>query len=217
MITFRLGYIGEYFLFLIQFFQMLWVRSSVFYDKRVMDMKCYLFNNKIITHGFYDKQEKCYMLIYDYDNVLTLFYLFLMKVILNRCEFVMPVFKNTPRDLASDRFIFVGSFLKNGKQYYAILDDMNGKLYEPDKVITKSFIYCIVDDKYDVTHLCEKYKTSILLNQTIICEDLLAILIMLSKKKEWIDNARLEEVKLMLDDKFEELVFKAKDNLIINP
>lgn len=217
MATFALGYVSNSLVTLIQFFQMIWLLITTKYNKRLLDLKCYLFDNRIITHGFYDKEEKCYMLIYDYDNLYTLMYLFLCKYFLNRCEFTMPVFGNTPRDLASDRFIFVGSYLKNKKQYYAILDEDNGKMFDPTKEVNIGFVYCIVDEKYDLTHLFEKYKSSLILNQTILCEDILAILILLSKRKEWIENAQLDQLKIMMDDKFEELVFKAKDKLIINP
>lgn len=216
MVVFSLGYVGNSIFTLIQFLQFLYISVNTFYNKNVMKLKCNLFNNKIITHGFYDKSEKCYMVIYDYDNIFTLLYLYFYKLLFNKSVSALPVFKDTPKDLASERFIFVGSFIKNNQQYYAIIDDISGKEYNIENVFKQTFIYCTVDDKYDLTHLFEQYKSSILINQTIICEDMLAILIMLSKRKDWINNAQLEELKLMMDDNFDELVFKAKDKLIIN-
>jgi hypothetical protein len=105
---------------------------------------------------------------------------------------------------------------KNNIQYFAIIDEDSGKLYNPEEHFNQTFIYCIVDDKYDLTHLFDQYKNSIMINKSITCEDMIAIFIMLSKRKEWIENANCEEIKMMMDDKFEELVFKAKDKLIIN-
>lgn len=216
MVSFALGYVGNFLFYVIQFFQLMWVSTNSFYNKRLLNLKCELFNNKIITHGFYDKEEKCYMVIYDYDNLMTLLYLYFYKLLFNRGVSALPVFGNTPRDLASDRFIFVGSFIKNNVQYNAIIDGESGKLYNPTEIYKKNFIYCIIDDKYDITHLCEHYRNSLMVNQSITSEDMMAILIMLSKRKDWIENAELTEFKLMMDDNFEELVFKAKDKLIIN-
>ena len=216
MVVYSLKYVGNFVFYVIQFFQFVWFSMNSFYNKRLLELKYKLFNNKIITHGFYDKEEKCYMVIYDYDNLFTLLYLYFYKLLCKKTASALPVFNNTPRDLASDRFIFVGSFIKNNVQYFTIIDGDSGKLYNPNENFTQTFIYCIIDDKYDLTHLFEQYKNSIMINSTIICEDIIAILIMLSKRKKWIENTKLEELKMMMDDTFEELVFKAKDKLIIN-
>ena len=220
MVSAVVTYAGYSILSVFQFFVCIWQYLQEKKDQTKTYLKGCVLDGMVVTYGFYDKEQKCYMLLYDYDRFWMLVWLYIKCIILKYRVMMVPVHVNSPKDLASERFIFVGFFMKERKQYHAILDADGASHYNCELDTTqktKDFVYCIADDKYDLTHLFEKYKYSLSLNTTILCEDMILIMLSLSNKMILLRDDKLEELKLMYENDLIELVFKGTDRLIINP
>lgn len=219
MVAVLIGYAGYTLLCVFQFFLNIWQYLQQKADDVRTNIKKSMFEDMVVSYGFYDKEHKCYMTLYDFDHLWTLVWLYIKYNVFKRRTLFVPIFDTTPKDLASERFVFVGSFVKEGNQYYTILDADSASRYDyhDDTPSNNRFVYCIADDKCDLTHMFEKYHYSLSLNKTILCEDIISIMLFLSNKSEWMRDAKLEQLKLMYENDLNEIVFKGEDRLDINP
>jgi hypothetical protein len=76
------------------------------------------------------------------------------------------------------------------------------------------FIYAIVDESLDMTQDFEDFKDFILLNKKLSVYDI--VFIMSSFNKIKFNKNKNFNLKIMLDNNYDELVFKAEDLLLIN-
>lgn len=105
--------------------------------------------------------------------------------------------------------ILIISYVKDNKINRKIInEDLNQEI----KAVGQKFIYAIVDDHIDMTQDFEDFKDFILLNKKLSVYDIVFMISSFNKKN--VNNNF--NLKIMLDNNYDELVFKAEDLLLIN-
>lgn len=182
-----------------------YLQLNDYYNNQILKLKNYLGDKHYIQFAFYDKYQERMIWIYNYNNILYLLTLWIDIHLSNIYKYLMPY--GTTYFLNIDQIV-VGSYMSNGKQMYEF-----GEPIIKNKKHMK-FIYCVVNNDYDVTREFELFKTSILLNKTLTCKDVLIIINSFFGKGYKVSED--VELKLVMDDTFSEITFKGKDLLILN-
>jgi hypothetical protein len=103
--------------------------------------------------------------------------------------------------------IFLGSFIHGGKQFYEFGTG-------PKKKMQNTFVYCVLANVYDMTREFDKMKDSIATNKTMTARDIITMLSLFFQKQ--VVFAPNDKLKIMIDDSFNELSFKANDTLLLH-
>jgi hypothetical protein len=182
-------------------------RIELFYKIYSHSFKCKYFNNKIIKISLYDSYNHKYTNLYNYNSIYKLIYSYLFNHNLinidNQCIF------------AND-FIYIYTYIKNNKIYNVIANTFieSDKLDEIDLIyINSDFIYAVVDNKYDITHYLHDFKSSLYINKIINTADFVYAL-----SRYYNDSINLNkysELNIMMDNDYNEHIFKEKDILNI--
>jgi hypothetical protein len=179
-------------------------KINIVYYTYSYNLKCKYFNNKFINISLYDYHNKKYITLYNYDNPFKLLY----AIIFNHQ--LIDIYYN---NIFTNDFIYVYTYIKNYKIYKVI-----SKTFIKSEILDKyndlssnNFIYCILDDKYDVTHYFNDFKSSALLNNEILTEDFIYVL-----SKYYNENKfKYSQLKIMMDYDYNEYIYKEKDILNI--
>jgi len=147
-----------------------------------------------------------------------------------------PIGKNDFNNL-TDNYFIICSFIYNKKQYYNIIDiNSNKKLIDTinntdndihynidnnidNKIDNKydyninKFLYVVLNDKYDITSKFEKFQKYILYNKYLNTFDIINIIKNFFNIKFFISEKL--EIKLMIYESLDEIIFKEKELLII--
>ena len=171
-------------------------------NNQILLLKNSLIDGYFIQFAFYDKQIERMIWIYDYNNLFYLIILWMDIHLSNVYKYLIPYGK---MHLLSSNQVFVGSYMKDGKQQYEFGDFTESQG-------SAKFLYCVLDNAYDVTREFELFKSSILSNKSLTCKDVLNLLNLFFHRKYNVnDNS---ELKIVMDNTFTELTFKSKDMLI---
>jgi hypothetical protein len=180
------------------------LQLNEYINNQILKLKNYLGDKHYIQFAFYDIHQERMMWIYNYDNIFYLLMLWIDMYLSNIYKYLIPYGKICY--LNKDQIV-VGSYMNNGKQLYEFGNPV-------PKQNPAKFIYCIVNNDYDVTKEFELFKTSIFANKTLSCKDVLIIIqLFFDRNYKVLDNI---ELKLVMDDTFSEITFKGKDLLILN-
>jgi len=177
------------------------------YQKNVTLFKCTHFDSKILHLAVYDTITKTYTECYNYDNVINLLF---AKGIVDVSDLDFP-----------ENLVLIYTFPFNGKIYRVISNKpVNTQILDETEIDTEhiNFIYCILsepdsEDK-DITHYFMDFKESIYINDSIQTCTYVNALSHYYKKDIWMnENCCL---KLIMDNDYNEKIFKEKDILNIN-
>jgi hypothetical protein len=179
-------------------------KINIIYYTYSYNLKCKYFNNKFINISLYDYHNKKYITLYNYDKPFKLLY----AIIFNH-QLIDINYNN----IFTNDFIYVYTYIKNYKIYKVL-----SKTFIKSEILDKyndlsinNFIYCILDDKYDVTHYFNDFKSSALLNNEILTEDFIYVL-----SKYYNENKfKYSQLKIMMDYDYNEYIYKEKDILNI--
>jgi hypothetical protein len=183
-----------------------WAFSTSFVNQKVFNFKSNVFKGYYIKYGVFDKESKRFFWIYDYDSLLWTFLVWLENG-LSEKHSLIPI---SYAKITNDQYVCIGSYIEDDKQ---VCEFHDVEMQYQHKLETK-FIYCVVDDSIDMTHEFQHFRESIVKNTTLSCKDILILLCYFYSK-----NYTCKEdfnLKLIMDDTFHELSFKANDKLIIH-
>jgi hypothetical protein len=121
----------------------------------------------------------------------------------------MYVLDTSHIDLGPDDLLLI-SYVKDNKINRKIITEELRS--ESKRDVNQKFIYAIVDESLDMTQEFEDFKDFILLNKKLSVYD---IVFMISSFNKTNLNKNFN-LKIMLDNNYDELVFKAEDLLLIN-
>ena len=186
------------------FFISFTVKLDDYVQNQILRFKNLFFDGYYIKLGFYDKTTKRINWLYDYDNILyLLFESYVFKSV------IIPYGKES---ITSHDHVLIGSYMKNGKQLYEFreLSSSDNELSD----IKVNFLYCVLANYYDVTREFEHLKISIMNNKSLTCEDILLMVNMCFHKKLQVNNN--VELKIAMDDSFDEITFKSNETLILH-
>jgi len=172
------------------------------------------FNDKILHLALYYNHS--YITIYNYDSIYMLLYIWLFNLY-NKYS-MMYVLDTSYIDLGPDDLLLF-SYVKNNKINRKIITEELRHKSEREceyeiKPQDPKFIYAIVDESLDMTQDFEDFKDFILLNKKLSVYDI--VFIMSSFNKIKFNKNKNFNLKIMLDNNYDELVFKAEDLLLIN-
>ena len=165
------------------------------------------YNEKVLHLALYYKHS--YITIYNYDNIYILIYIWLFNLYKNYSMLCICNLDDIPLDIDD---ILMISYVKDNKINRKFINYELTQNLENHKSQPK-FIYAIVDETIDMTQDFENFKELILINKKLSVYDI--IFMMSSFKNKFIKNNNLK-LKIMLDNNYDELVFKAEDLLLIN-
>lgn len=180
-------------------------------------MKHKLFDGYLISYAIYNPTCKTFTWIYNYDKPIIIIWLYIQYYfnILNIKLIPLPLIFD---DLIDNKYI-IASYLLNKKQKYLMFDNsiaIPGVLYNKIQKINNKYkyIYCILDETYDLTREFEKFKQYILLNKFLTCHDIIKIITLFSCNI--VDITKDSILKIMMDDNFNEQLYKDNDILVIH-
>jgi len=180
------------------------------YNNSLLYMKNKVFEEKIISYGFYDINKKKYKWIYDYDKVYLIIWLY-TKYLLNIKNHLLNL--DTSLDF-KENIIFITSHIYKNKQYYTIFNkEIYRDYYNYLGEYKINFIYSCLDDNYDLTQEFNKFKKSILLNKYLKNKDIILTISNFSYKKTKLNENSI--LKLMTDNDYIEKQYNNNDILII--
>jgi hypothetical protein len=197
---------------IIDFFFKIGFYLITYCNNSLNEMKYSIFNGYFISYAIFQVDEKKFIWIYNYDKPWNIIYLYFMYIL----GFDIPnnlISINNAINLNKMNYIIVASYILNNKQEYIMTDDLNiNNLYENQ--VKEKFIYVTLDESCDLTHEFEKFKYYILFNKYLECRDFVTILQIFFNNIETIKND--STLKLMIDDTYDEKIYKGNDLLLIN-
>lgn len=164
-----------------------------------------VFNGYYISYSVCNLQKNIITKYYDYDNILSIYCLYFMSFFM---KLKLLPYKNLPYEY-SPYLIAIGSLIVNNKQEYFIEE------YKSD-VVDKDFIYVILNDKIDLTeefNVFSKYMLSWYIRRS--CKEYVQMINLYFNKKLYLNYEIIELKVLKNDEKYEEKIYKATDNLLL--
>lgn len=162
------------------------------------------FNEKVLHIAIYYNHS--YITIYNYDSIYMLMYIWFFN--LYKAYTMLHISNLNEIPLAPDDILLI-SYVKDNKINRKIITEEN----KNEIKAVEKFIYAIVDDHIDMTQDFEDFKDFILLNKNLSVYDIIFMMSSFKNKTNLNNNLKL---KIMLDNNYDELVFKAEDLLLIN-
>lgn len=187
----------------------LFINFCEYVNNQIHDFKCKHFENKVLHLAIYNKKYNRFVEIYNRDNIFILFFYWIFGLSQHRLQDVRGL------DFSIDE-VMICSFVKEHQLFKIVTDksvDFKVMSNLKRKPHDTKFIYCILDGTHDITHYFEDFIVSILMNKTLTCKCYVNALSHFYKKDIWMTPE--SELKLMLDNTYEEKVFKENDPLII--
>ena len=193
----------SFLLILLDFFVTRLTNVIDYTNNQFFKWKCNACDNHYIRIALYDINHDRIIWIYDYDSIWGL---------------VLFWFRTKPKLIPYDQysminpggFIVVGSYIKNGKQHYGFWPaSQSSVLISSDK-----FIYCVLENAYDLTREFDMMKDCILNNKELLTKHIVNMVSLFFDKGFCMHEN--EQLKIVMDDTFEELTFKANDVLFIH-
>lgn len=173
------------------------------------NVKSEMFNNYIITYGYYDKQTKKSIIFYNYDNIFYILYLFFLSLFYgnyleNKCIGINENYVNYLKDNKNKDIIPFGVYYKDSIKHGFInnIDISNNDT--KNKVL-----YAIVDDSHNFSYYFEMFFNSLKRNIYVTYED--AIIIFTSILN--MEYNLFKKIVIYFIDKYEEKVYN-KDDII---
>jgi hypothetical protein len=171
-------------------------------DNFYKDIKYKAFEHKLIYYAIYDLKTKRYSLIHNYDNYLNTFFFYLTNYIF-KLNYAGITYLDLELLTQYENVIVITSYILNNKEYHDIL---NYDVYNAPRTITHSkVIYAYaetVNYKDDLTHEYELFKNSIF-KLEIPAQDIYNIL----KSYKNRNPEKITNIKIMIDDTFEEKIY----------
>ena len=162
------------------------------------------FNEKVLHIAIYYNQS--YITIYNYDSIYMLLYIWFFNLYKTYSMLYLENLEHI--DIGPDDLLLI-SYVKDNKINRKIITE---ELRHEIKAVEQKFIYAIVDESLDMTQDFEDFKDFILLNKKLSVYDIVFMMSSFNKKNVNKDF----KLKIMLDNNYDELVFKAEDLLLIN-
>lgn len=200
----------------IDFFLKIWLYFTVGFRNTLNSFKYSLFDGYLISYALFNTNEKKFLWIYNHDKPWTIIYFYILYILgFNIHDNLISVHDDI-NNLIGDHYIIVGAYILNKEQKYIMADDFNiiNPSSEGDDEIKQKFIYVTLDECCDLTHEFEKFKYFILFNKYLQCRDFVMIMQLFFNNDETITNDSV--LKLMMDDTYDEKIYKEKDLLLIN-
>lgn len=168
------------------------------------------YNNKILHLAIYNNISNSYISIYNYDNICMLLYIWFFNLYKKYNMLYIENIYHITLDLGKNDMMII-SYVKDNNIHKMI---MNYELRNQEiDTVQPKFIYAILDETTDMTQDFEDFKDFILHNKTCYVDD---IIFMISSFKNKNKTKEFKILKIMLDNNYDELVFKAEDILLIN-
>lgn len=162
------------------------------------------FDNKVLHLGIYHNHS--YTTIYNYDSIYMLLYIWFFNLYKTYSMLYLENLEHI--DIGPDDILLI-SYVKDNKINRKIITEENKNEIN---AVTAKFIYAIVDESLDMTQDFEDFKDFILLNKKLSVYDIVFMMSSFNKKNVNKDF----KLKIMLNNNYDELVFKAEDLLLIN-
>lgn len=178
----------------------------------IKHMKHSLFNEYFIKYAIYNRKSKDFTLVYDYDKFYIIIWLYIKKLLNIRIRFNKLISINLQENKENSDYIIIGSYFLNKKQECTMFYKNKNIISIKDRNKNKNkFIYCVLDEKYNLTVEFEKFSDFILLNKDLTCYDIVKMIQLFYYNLCTINNSIL---KIMIDDYIEKS-YKEKDILLI--
>lgn len=172
-------------------------RYSQYYNKWFKNLTLKAFQNKLIYYAVYDKNTEKYHLIHDHSGLLYTLYYYISNNWM-KFDFAGITYNDLNIILQCTNFVAVVSYVRNNRLEHNIFDM---DTYQNIKNIKSKVIYAYSDNNEDLTHEFEKFKNTIF-DIKLGNQDLYNLL--MSYKK--INREKINSIKVMMDDTFEEFL-----------
>lgn len=180
------------------------------------NIKSEMFNNYVITYGYYDKKTRKSIIFYNYDNIFYILYLsfsslFYGNYLENKCIGINENYVNYLKDNKNKDIVPFGVYYKDSVKHGFInnIDISNNDT--KNKVL-----YAIVDDLYNFSYYFEMFFNSLKRNIHITYEDAIIIFTSILDKQLFnigSSNNLFKKIVIFFIDKYEENVYN-KDDII---
>ena len=177
--------------------------------KYVLKLKTKMVGHNFLQYALYNKETKQFIWIYNYDSFLSLCFLLLKYM----CKVPVLLIPIDSEPVTQHSYVIVTSYINNGVIQYQFTD-VSSQNMPINTDHTSKFVYCVIDDDYDVTHAFDLFHDSISKSSALTCQDIINIIFMFLYHKRYSITSH-SVVKVMLDDKFVELTFKGNERLIL--
>jgi hypothetical protein len=204
------------FIDIIDFFFKIWFYFTVGCRNTLNSMKYSVFNRYLISYAIFNLDENKFLWIYNYDKPWSIIYMYFLYILGFDTHNNLISVEDDINNLVGEHYIIVGSYILNKTQKYIMADDFNiiNLSSEGDDKIKEKFIYVTLDESCDLTHEFEKFKYFILFNKYLQCRDFVTIMQLFFNNNETIKDDSV--LKLMIDNTYDEKIYKGKDLLLIN-
>jgi hypothetical protein len=171
------------------------------------NIKGELFNDYIVTYGYHDREHNRSIMLYNYDNIFTIFYLFILSLfnitVLNKkclrtSEYI--------EDAKNSDIIPFGIYYDNGIKH-GFIRSIDGS----NKPYKNKVLYAIINGKHNLSSYFELFYHSLKKNINYTYAEIISIFMRLLS----IESEIYENIVIFFIDKYEENTFKKEDKLII--
>lgn len=162
-------------------------------------MKIKAFENHWIYYAVYDVGTKRYILVYDYDNFLSILFFYIFRYWLGFYMSQLITF-NDIATFKHTQLVAIIYYIQNSHDKYIIHNEHTSNETE----VGYSVLYAYTDTGEDITHEVEKFKSTIF-KSGLFAQDIYNTIMGFKGKK----TQKIEYIKYMTDENFNEQVLTA--------
>jgi hypothetical protein len=171
------------------------------------NIKSELFNDYIVTYGYYDRKHQNTILLYNYDTLFAVLYLFILSLFNFNCLNKRCIKSSEYiEDSKNSQIIPFGVYYNEGVKHGFIRS-----LDESNKPYKNKVLYAIINDKHNLSYYFELFYHSLKKNVYYSYEEIISIFMCLLN----IEKEIYESIVIFFVDKYEEKSFKKEEKLII--
>ncbi len=164
------------------------------------------FDGYFMSFGIFDREIQNFIMFYRYDKLLSFVYIMLSSLIIPKQRFLLSTRVMDALTKDSDRYITVGCFYDDKRVLHCMINNHISKSHN----LSPKFVYCILNDEIDMTHSFECFKSALAQNKSLKTKEIVGILSYYSGHRI---GHKVETLKILSDDHFNEKTFKPDDCL----